>query len=995
MRGKVWGRIFLLALLLFAGIFFARNLNFLSKENTSEIVVSPSLELEPGVSSLASSASQEQAPAGNVRKDENVTSSRNTIHTTGKIQGSVSDPEGIPLQNVKIDIWPSSRENTDLFSLSKKQRLSPLASCLSNELGAFELPATEGEIYFLVAFKEGYSRDWNGEYACCSEPLKLVLRLGNFVLGRILNPRNEPLANAYVKIEKDREVIRREGGNHLDFVITEEDGTFRLGPIPTSSTLWWLETTHDDWAGVTVKVPSVESGPYDLGDIILGPQGTLLGRVVDLDSKPLQGVEVIPFDRNDAFPVSFSPPVITDKDGRFEVHHAKLHSYYIFQLTKQGYFQVNDPKAGVLPDSGECLLMMAREGLLKGVVHFPSGFQSQSPTLVSLLMLSLSGKSSLTNELELPQGETNFAFDGVATGVYEVQISHPQLTPSQLSDVHVQSGKTIEVEVQLLAGRNVRGRVIDGKTGNPITDALVRQIKLSPSGKMDSVLPNSCKTDADGIFSLPGVVTQSSMMSVKKEQYAVFFLPIPSSDTDTDLGVIRLVGGGHFRLMLRSLSEPMTPEGVFAGLTSEEIGFYRPLELDSQGYFSTRDLPPGKYQLAVRDWFYERSTLRSAEMNRAVQIVGGETTEMQIDYRSGGTVFGTVMRGKDPFTSARDWGYVSILRKGEEGQALASGNCDWSGRYELFGIPAGKYVVQFQSLAGSLPVTLRQDLVFNEGDRREVNFELSETGLSGKIKAWNAEQGLIGAKIDIFSVEASSPVAALMSGGAGNFSIASLNPGRYFLVVQKEGFGEESLGPVLVEDKQILFAGEVTLAPEAMVSVSVKDSVARPVPGAMLKLEKAEWDGRGARHTITKSSESSLFKGLGNGSYKLSVKAANFPDIERVVSTQSGETRQLDLALKSVGNLKITVLDAQGQSLSGIPIHVEALPERTSVAAWVDAGFVQVVPLDWKTNSDGVCLVQALPVGEFAIHASFLGDVVSTQLLVNGKESEAITLVAP
>lgn len=181
---------------------------------------------------------------------------------------------------------------------------------------------------------------------------------------------------------------------------------------------------------------------------------------------------------------------------------------------------------------------------------------------------------------------------------WNLQIDPPDMADAERSDLRVEAGKTLELEVELHEGASAAGVVLDDD-GKPLTGAkmLVQYAMRSSMGKHES--------DAEGRVSMSGLTPGALKISASKSGYVT---------KELDLGTVK-DGDRHERLEWRlsrglSISGRVTwPDGspaagasVAAKTEGDERGFFRerePVKANDDGAFELRGLEAGSYEITA------------------------------------------------------------------------------------------------------------------------------------------------------------------------------------------------------------------------------------------------------------------------------------------------------------------------------------------------------------------------------------------------------------
>ena len=127
---------------------------------------------------------------------------------------------------------------------------------------------------------------------------------------------------------------------------------------------------------------------------------------------------------------------------------------------------------------------------------------------------------------------------------------------------------------------------------------------------------------------------------------------------------------------------------------------------NSTGSYSVSNLAPGSYRLKFMDWtgYYVpvySGGASSFDDATPVTVVAGQTesgvnAELSLAAKISGTVTGP---GGEPLCDDTQ-GYVQVYASGDQDDEVSYGGFFMNGIYEVRGIPAGSYVLEFRSYSG-------------------------------------------------------------------------------------------------------------------------------------------------------------------------------------------------------------------------------------------------------------------------------------------------------
>lgn len=139
--------------------------------------------------------------------------------------------------------------------------------------------------------------------------INVIPEPGMGVRGRVLSPNGSTIADADVRVTYAT-------SEYTD--VTDTTGSFELLGLPTTDGDLVVSATADiggipHYASMSEPAPPLPGGVLDVGDLVLGPNAFVTGRVVDASFEPVPGAEVFVFDR------FFGISGVASSDGRFSL----------------------------------------------------------------------------------------------------------------------------------------------------------------------------------------------------------------------------------------------------------------------------------------------------------------------------------------------------------------------------------------------------------------------------------------------------------------------------------------------------------------------------------------------------------------------------------------------------------------------------------------------------------------------------------------------------
>jgi hypothetical protein len=219
-------------------------------------------------------------------------------------------------------------------------------------------------------------------------------------------------------------------------------------------------------------------------------------------------------------------------------------------------------------------------------------------------------------------------------------------------------------------------------------------------------------------------------------------------------------------------------------------------------------------------------------------------------------------------------------------------------------------------------------------ERVSVNDAAVEIRLAHKGSIAGSVKLADGGSPPLFSVKATPDRSAdkpssRRDGWNGVFEIDGLDPGTYSVLIRAPGNAMARLEKIRVRGGAATDAGEVVLARGLRLEGRVvRDENGAGCPGAVLRLDRgagpASWsDESGDAATVSDVSGRFSLDALEAGRYTLTVDHPEFAPLQRSVDLDAEvETTDLEVRLGMGGEIRGTVVDAEGLPLQGVDIYV-------------------------------------------------------------------------
>jgi protocatechuate 3,4-dioxygenase beta subunit len=280
-----------------------------------------------------------------------------------------------------------------------------IGSARSTGDGSFEIVALPDGVYVVLVKANGFTPFSRDGVAAGARDVRLVLSRGKSISGTIVHEDGRPVAGVDVYA-----VSPGRGGYHDSddpHARTDAEGRFALGGLARETYEVALAGDHREMLLLldAARVPAGASGIR----LVAGRGGTLTGRVVDQDGRPVPGAEV------DADPATqgIARNDETDDDGRFSIDGLFPEVAYELEVEIEGY--VRRSVSGVRAGGDPVEIRIVRGLEVTGRVLGPDGEPMRE---ASLTLWPEDGRRVETET----DGEGAFRARGLPPGRYHVHV---------------------------------------------------------------------------------------------------------------------------------------------------------------------------------------------------------------------------------------------------------------------------------------------------------------------------------------------------------------------------------------------------------------------------------------------------------------------------------------------------------------------------------------------------------------------------------------------
>jgi len=359
--------------------------------------------------------------------------------------------------------------------------------------------------------------------------------------------------------------------------------------------------------------------------------------------------------------------------------------------------------------------------------------------------------------------------------------------------------------------------------------------------------------------------------------------------------ILTVVGGGTLD---GAVTDSLTGKPI-VGASVSYSGGGSAATTDSNGVYAFSNVATGTYTVSVTATGY---TGQSAS---ASVTAGSATTKNFSLVALPGSISGRVT---DASTSL---GIPNPVVSYMVGSTTTTATSDASGNYSFASVTEGTYSVSYSATGYTSQIV---SVTVGPGGAVTRNVALNPLpgGIQGKVTDAVTGTGVGGALV---STTINGTVTNVTADGTGNYAFASVPSGTYNLSASAAGYGNASVAGVVVLPNTNTTQA-ISLTPlKGIIQGQATDGVtAAPISGATVS---TTIDGT-AVSTITNSTGNYSFTGVTEGSYTLTVTAANYASGSASASVGPGATVTKNVALSPLpGSISGLVTDAS--TGAGIP----------------------------------------------------------------------------
>ncbi|MEZ4360993.1 MAG: carboxypeptidase regulatory-like domain-containing protein [Kofleriaceae bacterium] len=505
------------------------------------------------------------------------------------VSGSVSDDRGKPIEGARV------------FAEDASVLAGAIASevVLTDRQGRWKMAALVPGTYRFAARGATHAPGASAPVVIKEAPVadvQITLTAGAQLAGKVVNAQGAPAPRAAIRVVVDEGSW---GQGVARQTVADAEGAFSLQGLPRARV--HAVATRAGRSSLT-RTFDLEETP-DAVDVViaLDADGELAGVVKDRRGAPVPDAVVVaeataPTSKTRAeATLRGKLSVVADGDGKFLLRGLPADKYAL-RANWPGASLVQRtswmrPAVVATTGSRDLVLTLEEDGQLLGKVQREDG---QAP---KLMVVSVGGGATFGGV------GGRFSISRLPAGKHTLTITGPDFATRVLDDVELEPGQSRDLGlITVVAGRTIRGRVLDG-SGSPVAGAAVvatKQIRGVVAGPAGALVADAKRTVTaeDGGFQLDGLA--SIALSIGAEapgRGKSDFTTVPAGTSSLTLDLTLNPVGGLRGVVTRG-GQPIGGAAVVLsakGATSGGSG----VTTGTDGTFQFTSLTPGSYGVIV------------------------------------------------------------------------------------------------------------------------------------------------------------------------------------------------------------------------------------------------------------------------------------------------------------------------------------------------------------------------------------------------------------
>ncbi|MEI2325688.1 carboxypeptidase regulatory-like domain-containing protein [Priestia megaterium] len=883
--------------------------------------------LAPGTYSLIATNPEFQGETVgfSIGPNQTITQNISLAPNPGILTGTVSDLQtGVSLAGAVVQIFSAGN-------------LIPIENAITNQNGSFIVRGLEPGEYNVLARATNFGSVVVGATITPGDTTNITISLAPLsgsISGQVTDFSGNPLSNATLRLLDRNQNVVGIGATDISGAYTISNiapGTYILvASAPGFGTSNQGITVGPEQFLTGINIP-LEANP-----------GNITGQVVSADTgKPVIGATVTVRSLQAIGGIAVQV-ANTDQQGNYVVSNLSPGSYSV-TVTQLGFgLQTKVVTVFSNQATNADFTLILDTGNISGLVSDTSG----NPITGSNIFIRLFDENQLLIQsiTALPNG--TFTISNLAPGSYSISAEASDFGVNTLSTIVV-ANQTTSVTIPLTpTPATVTGQVSSQQTSTSLQGVSVTAV-------INGQVSANTVTDLNGNFQLTNLPAGEVTIIISTSNFA------------TETQTLTLTPG---ETVFRDVSLTPLPGTITGTITNEQTG--APVQdaiitvrqfspagpivtntiTNTQGQFSTINLPPGTYTIIA-----EATNLGTTSATTVVVPNTSSTVNIGLAPNPG-TIQGTITAAGtgSPVPESR----VQVIRK--DGTIVNEVITNEAGSFNITGLTPDFYtlVVTNSSFQGK---TVGFQIFSDQITTVNVLLQPNPGTLTGSVTDSFTGRPISNASILVFPSQSLTPIAQAVADQAGLYTIAGVAPGEYEVVAAATNFARRGTGALILSNESTI--ANIQLFPNpATVSGIVSTPEGAPIPNASIQ--------------ILDQNETVLGSGITdqNGNYAIS----NLPEgTLTIIASSSGFATQLTAATVTAGQILSNVniqLNPLSGNLSGKIINsVTGEPIIGAIAIVRTIGGTNIVVSTDTTDTDGNYFIAGLSPGTYSVVGSSTG----------------------
>ncbi|MED4278752.1 carboxypeptidase regulatory-like domain-containing protein, partial [Priestia megaterium] len=888
----------------------------------------------------------------------------------GKTIGFTVGPNQILTQNISLAPNPGTLTGTVINSqtglalsgavvqIFSSGNLIPIENAITDQNGNFIVRGLEPGEYSVLAQATNFGSAVVGAVITPGDVADVTVQippLPGAISGQIIDFSENPLPNATVRLLDQNQ-------NVVGIGATDISGNYTIGNIAPGTYILVASAPGfgTNTQGITIEPEQFLTG---INIPLQANPGEITGQVLSAATEaPIIGATVTIRNLQGGGGIAVQV-ANTDQQGNYVISNLSPGSYSV--TVNQLGFGLQTKVVTVFSNqtTNADFTLILDTGNISGVVSDTSG----NPITGSNIFVRLFDENQLLIQsiTALPNG--TFTISNLAPGSYSINAEAPNFGVNTVSTIIV-ANQTTSVTIPLTpTPATVTGQVSNQQTSTSLQGVSVTAV-------INGQVASNTVTDLNGNFQLTNLPPGEVTIIISTPNFATETQTLtltPGETVSTDVSLTPLPGTITGTIANEQTGDPI--EGAI--ITVRQFSPAGPIATstttNTQGQFSTINLPPGTYTIIA-----EATSLGTESATTVVFPNTTSTVNIGLTPNPG-TIQGTITAAGTGAPIPES--IVQVIRK--DGTIVNEVITNEAGSFNITGLAPGFYTLvvinsRFQGKTVGFQVFSDQITTAN------VLLQPNPGTLVGSVTDSFTGRPISNASILVFPSQSLTPIAQAVTDQAGLYTIVGLAQGEYEVVAAATNFARRGTGALILSGESTV--ANIQLFPNpATVSGTVTTPEGAPISNATIQ--------------VLDQNETVLGTGITdqNGNYAIS----NLPEgTLTIIASSSGFATQLTAATVTAGQVLSNVniqLNPLSGNLSGKIINgVTGEPIIGAIAIVRTASGTNIVIATDTTDTEGNYFIEGLSPGTYSVIGSSTGfGTVTVGAIVQANETVNANLI--